>query len=282
MDGKVCALPVEAIQNVIASARGKVSVYFKDLSSGRFFEHQASVPIPSASLIKVPILVRFFMDAAADRLDLKETVTIKACNRVGGSGVLDGFPEGVALPWEVLARLMIVLSDNCATNEILDKIGIGEVQEFVEGMELKETRIQRKMMDFEAIRQGKNNYTSARDIGTLLVALGQKKFGEELSQKILQIMKRQQIRHLLPLLIPAVPSDKTAEEISLPPPGAVLVANKTGDLGDKLHDAGLFLLPDGKSYVLAVMTYDLPTLSDGIAPIAEISRLVYRSMCEEE
>ena len=281
MDGTgTCGIPVGKIKDVIASAQGKVSVYFRDLSGKQVFEHESSVRIPSASLIKVPILMRLFMDAAHNGLDLNQAVPLKPQNRVGGSGVLDLFPEDTSLPLEVLARLMIVLSDNCATNEIIDKIGIGRIQEFIESMGLKETSIQRKMMDFEAIKQGKNNYTSARDMGNLLVHLGESKFGDAFSKKVLGVMKRQQVRHLLPLLIPAVASDKTVEEMTLPPPGAVLVANKTGDLGDKLHDAGWFLLPDGREYVLVVMTYDLPALSDGMTPITEISRLVYWGMTE--
>ncbi|MBP8784464.1 MAG: serine hydrolase [Synergistaceae bacterium] len=279
MNSKINGFSEKAIENVIASARGNVSVYFKDISSGWTFEHEASSKIPSASLIKVPILLHLLMEAASGRIDMQEIVTIKPCNRVAGTGVLDGFPENVALPWETLARLMIILSDNCATNEILDKVGISGVQGFIDSMGLKETSIERKMMDFTAIKEGKNNYTSVRDMGTLFAALADGKWGEDFSQKTFRILKRQQMRHLLPLLIPAVPSDKNAESIFLPPSGMVLVGNKTGDLTDKLHDVGWFILPDGRSYVLAIMTYNLPMLSDGLPTISEISRLIYKSMC---
>ena len=106
-----------------------------------------------------------------------------------------------------LAKLMIVLSDNIATNEIMDVIGMERFNSFCREMGYQNITLMRKMMDFEAIQQGKNNYMCAGETGRLLSAISRGEFvNPEISQTIFDIMASQQCRNKLPALLPAVAS----------------------------------------------------------------------------
>ena len=172
---------------------------------------------------------------------------------------------------------MIVLSDNIATNEIMDVIGMERFNSFCREMGYQNITLMRKMMDFEAIQQGKNNYMCAGETGRLLSAISRGEFvNPEISQTIFDIMASQQCRNKLPALLPAVASYSGSK--SAIPEGQVLVANKTGDLVGIQHDVGSFELPDGRRYLIAMFTGDLENDSAGIAAISQVSLAVYQAL----
>jgi len=135
------------------------------------------------------------------------------------------------------------------------------------------------MLDFEAIRQGKNNYMTAGEAGRLLVKIAKGEFvTPEISQTIVSIMEHQQCRNKLPALLPAVPSYAPEEDKKNLKPGTVLVANKTGELVGIQHDVGIFTLPDGRRYVIAILSGELENDAQGISTIQQISRAVYDAL----
>lgn len=177
-------------------------------------------------------------------VDLDAPRTIDPRNRVGGTGILCELGTDYTPSLRDLAKLMIVLSDNIATNEIMDVIGMERFNSFCREMGYQNITLMRKMMDFEAIQQGKNNYMCAGETGRLLSAISRGEFvNPEISQTIFDIMASQQCRNKLPALLPAVASYSGSK--SAIPEGQVLVANKTGDLVGIQHDVGIFELPDG-------------------------------------
>lgn len=272
-------IPQNQIYQLLAEVKGTFGIYIQDLETDEVFQINPDHVFPSASVIKIPMLALLLQDVADGRVDWKSPRAITPSNRVGGTGVLCELEESYTPTLETLAKLMIVLSDNIATNEIMDIIGIDRHNEFCRKMGYANTVLMRKMLDFEAIRQGKNNYMSAGEAGDLLVKIAKGEFvNPEISQTIVSIMEHQQCRNKLPALLPAVPSYAPEEDKKNLKPGTVLVANKTGELVGIQHDVGIFTLPDGRRYVIAILSGELENDAQGISTIQQISRAVYDAL----
>ncbi|HHY36864.1 MAG TPA: serine hydrolase [Firmicutes bacterium] len=231
-------LPERQILELLGTLEGEVGLYLEDLATGETFTVNPDRVFPSASVIKIPILAALFALAEEGKVDLAGEITIKPENRVGGCGVLSELNPGLKPTVLDVATLMIIQSDNAATNELIDLVGMDRVNGFAGELGLEQTRLQRKMMDSEAVKQGRDNFTSPRDIGRLLRLLVEGKVvSREASAKMLDIMKRQQLRNKLPALLPE----------------DVIIAHKTGDLNRLEHDVGVFFLPE-HTYILAIFT----------------------------
>ena len=270
-------IPQNEIYRILSGLAGTVGLYVEDWQSGEIFTINPEHVFPSASVIKVPMLALLMRDAQQGLVDLDAPRTIDPRNRVGGTGILCELGTDYTPSLRDLAKLMIVLSDNIATNEIMDVIGMERFNSFCREMGYQNITLMRKMMDFEAIQQGKNNYMCAGETGRLLSAISRGEFvNPEISQTIFDIMASQQCRNKLPALLPAVASYSGSK--SAIPEGQVLVANKTGDLVGIQHDVGIFELPDGRRYLIAMFTGDLENDSAGIAAISQVSLAVYQAL----
>ena len=119
----------------------------------------------------------------------------------------------------------------------------------------------------------------AGEAGRLLSSIARGKDGRaEDCETIIDFMAHQQCINKLPALLPAIPSWASADERKSMKPGTVLVANKTGDLTGIQHDVGVFTLPDGRRYVIAMFTGGLKADREGIETIARVSRAVYDAL----
>lgn len=258
-------LPGNAILSVLDCLEGEVGLYLEDVTVGDKLAVNPNQIFPSASIIKIPILAALFKAAAEGKVDLNAKTTLKAENRVGGGGVLTELSIKLRPTVLDLATLMIIVSDNAATNELIDLVGMDQVNDLVRKLGLKQTVLQRKMMDRTAAKAGRDNFTSAQDMGLLLQLLAKGQVvNEEASTKIIDIMKKQQLRNKLPSQLPR----------------EVIVAHKTGDLDFLEHDVGIFFLPE-RTYILAILTDKLSSNAAGAQAIADVSRIVYETLREE-
>jgi beta-lactamase class A len=126
---------------------------------------------PSASLIKVCIAIEVLRRAELGQLSLEERFDTAAELRVGGGGILDYLDSSTQFTLRDLCLLMLALSDNTASNFLLDLVGIGEVNETLSHLKLRHTRLARRFMDFDARASGRDNLTSASDMVALLTLL---------------------------------------------------------------------------------------------------------------
>ncbi len=150
---------------------GVVALAATHVESGRTWRHNEHLRLPSASLIKLPILAAFWETVEAGRLDPGERVSVPAeALRVEGTGVLKALAPGLQPTWSDLATLMITVSDNVATNLIIDRLGMEAIQGWIDKAGLAETRIERRMMDRAAMSAGRGNWTSAADMEAMLAA----------------------------------------------------------------------------------------------------------------
>jgi beta-lactamase class A len=231
----------------------------KDLTSGEMFEANADTVFPQASSIKIPILVKLYQQAQAEGLRLAERIEVKRAQMVGGSGVVQHFGDTTsALSLGDLAVLMIVLSDNTATNVLIDRLGMDKVNDFLKRQGLTETRLQRRMMDLDAQRAGRENLSTPREMVTLLELLYQGKLLDAAhTARVMEILKYRKstpLRRGLP------------ENLEL--------ADKPGGIEGVRCDSGVVLLA-GRPYAIAVMTTYVKEGEAAERAISEISRLAF-------
>lgn len=125
---------------------GKVSLYAKNLDTGASYGLRADDPVRTASTIKLAIMVECFAEAAEGKLKWAEPLTVTADEKVSGSGLVQDFSNGDQLPIRDMVDLMIVVSDNTATNLILNRIGGNAVNARMAQLGLRQTRVMRKIL----------------------------------------------------------------------------------------------------------------------------------------
>jgi beta-lactamase class A len=131
---------------LIEAHQGKVAVAAKNLKTGETFQYHADEPMPTASLIKLPVMVEAYRQAAEKTIDLDTMVTLKDSDKVPGSGILTShFSAGASFPLRDAVHLMIVYSDNTATNLVLEVIGIGATAATMEKMGYPNTKLHSKV-----------------------------------------------------------------------------------------------------------------------------------------
>jgi beta-lactamase class A len=241
--------------------RGVISVYIEDLQTGRSIAYNESVPIPAASVIKVPVAVALYEQELQGKITLDTEVVLRASDKADGSGVLKRVRSGTRLTVANLLELMIQRSDNTATNLLTDLISLEEVNNSCRRQGLAVTCMPRAIMDLEARDlRSIENYTSAADMARLMKGLYFKKILDAAScDQILEIMKGQKVRDRLPRYLP---------------PG-VVVAHKTGLMNNICHDVGI-IYGGNHDYVVAVLTADFPSFRYAKDAIGKVGRMVYQ------
>ena len=254
----------QAASKVIDGLDGVFGVVVHDLKSGERFTHLPDRPFTQASVIKLPILVELFRQDRAGQLSLDRVETVPGAEFVAGSGVLRWLtPDRTSMTLRDLAILMIVLSDNTATNLIINRVGMDNVNRAMEELGYGETRLRRLMMDAQATREGRENISTPAETADLLARLHRRDIldaeacGEIL--RILAIPKRGRINANLP--------------------SGVQVANKTGSLarGGVVNDAGI-IEAEGVALVVSAMINEGTDRDASEAAIAEISRLAFEAV----
>jgi beta-lactamase class A len=240
-----------------AAHDGVMGIYVRDLTGGQIFAVHSDTVFPQASSIKIPILIELLRQAQTGKLNLGDRVEIRRANLVGGSGVLQFFSDGgSALSLRDLAVLMVVLSDNSATNLLIDRVGMDNVNALLDSLGLHQTRLTRKMIDIPAERADRENHSTPREMATLVELLDAGKILDaaytKMALEILEYPKESPLRAGVP------------ENIT--------VAEKPGSLNGAQCDTGIVFLA-GRPYVISVMTTYNQT--DGDADITAVSRRVF-------
>jgi len=255
-----------ALGDIEAKLDGVLGLALKDLKTGKTFFLNEREVFPQASSIKIAVLLEAFKQAEEGRLRLDEFIALEENRKVAGSGVLFylGRPS-LSLSVRDTAVLMVVLSDNTATNLLIDKVGLEAVNKRLDVLGLPKTRLRRKMMDLQAAAEGRENVSTPLEMLTLL-------------EKIWKggVLKEPFRKDLLAIL--AIPKDSPLRSGV---PTGVDVAEKPGELEAVRCDSGIVMLP-GRPYILSVMTTYLKRDADGNPAIAAISRVAYEHLSRLE
>ena len=243
---------MEAIERAIEAFSGQVALAWYDFRRSEHVFLDADRPLPAASLIKLPILAAALQSVHRGELDLAKRYAIRIRDRAGGSGVIQTLRRGLHLTVEDLLTLMITISDNSATNRIIDLVGIDDVNAFCRGAGLEHTRLvgplqQPPERQTEAQRAGQVNETSAGDMLGLLLQLER---GDLLPPAETAVAKRillaQEYKDGLGRYLPL--DDRAYED-------AWRLAAKSGWLPGVRHDAGIAFDAEGVPLgALVVMT----------------------------
>ncbi len=248
---------------VAAEARldGVLGVAVKDLVSGRMIEIRGDVVFPQASAIKLALVYELYQQAGAGRIDLSALRALPKV-RVGGSGVLPYLSDKARLTVRDLAILMMSLSDNAATNILVDEVTFSAVNARMDSLGLGKTRFRRHMIDLAAARRGEENVSTPREMMRLIEAINR---ADGLTPALADDLRA----------VVGVPkSAETAFRSALP--GELIVLDKGGSLEGVRTATGMVLLKY-RPYAAAIMTTALRNEPDGENAIREISRLIYET-----
>lgn len=253
---------LQRVETLASESGGTVSVAVRGVVGMSDLSLRADEVVSSASVIKVPMLVEACRQMRDGLLAPDTPFELADPQRVKGSGVMRYLHTGAVLTLEDLLTLMIVVSDNTATNILVDVLGVDQVNSTMRAMGCTRTTLQRKMYDWEMIEKGLDNLCTAGEMADLLARIARgDALGQPWDAKMLDILLHQQDRYKLGLFLPE----------------GVKLANKTGSREGIMHDCGVVTAGELR-YSIAVFTRNAKTPGDAILAIARISRAVYDCM----
>lgn len=255
----VTADPTVAIEKLLSGSPGRVALVVE--ADGFSYRRDADEVFASASVIKLPILLAVLDEARRGGVSLDEEFALPRGRAVGGAGLIEFLHEGAVLTLGDLLLFMICLSDNAATNLVIERFGMDRLNGYWTNLGLKVTRLRRLMMDKEARLAGRENTISAAEVQFLLGELAHPRaIDVDIAQQAVTLLARQQFTAGLGFFLPEA-----------------RVAHKTGELEGLFHDVGII---DGDSGGAPSIIYTF--LSDGATNVGDsqvlagrIGRLVY-------
>lgn len=281
----------QKLLDITQGASGTFGVTVKHLQTGEAASINGNELFQLASTFKIPILATLYRDVEAGKLSLDDRFKVSEEDLVPGSGVLQELHLGVEVTVKDLAMLMIIVSDNLATDRLLKLVGTEQVTAYMRELGLENTHIHHSCWDLLSLCVGmepqaysrealnkilawkfdpssivfqadpRNNAATPEDMAKLVELIAKKQIiSEQACDGMLDILFRQQFNSRLPYMLPA----KTK------------VAHKTGTLSDCVNDVGVIYLPEDKgSFAISVLSKNNPTMEEGERTIGRLARAAY-------
>jgi beta-lactamase class A len=252
--------------------KGVFAVAVKDLSTGQEFLINAQDTYHAASTMKTPVLIETYKQAAEGKFRITDSVMVKNTFK----SIVDGSPYsldsvtdsehdlykkvGTKLPISDLLFRMITQSSNLATNNVIDLVGAKNVNQTMHRYGIKKMEVLRGVEDTKAFNAGLNNTTNAYDLMLVFERLAKgTAVNKASSDAMIDILLHQHF------------SNKIAGKL----PKDVKVANKTGSIAGVMHDSGIVFLPDGRKYVIVMLSRGIDSEDASAETLANVSKLVY-------
>jgi beta-lactamase class A len=247
-------------------------VAYKDLSSGEELLINEKISFHAASTMKTPVLIEAYKQAAAGKFQIQDSILVKnefksivdrslySLDAKDDSEVDLYTKENKKVKIYDLLYLMIIKSSNLATNLIIDLVGAKNANNTMQEMGASDIQVLRGVEDTKAYRKGLNNTTTAYDQMLIFSEMANGKIvSQESSDAMINILLDQKFNDKIPAKLPK----------------DVKVAHKTGWITGVNHDAGIVFLPDGRKYVLVLLSKDLENDQAAVESMAKISKLIY-------
>jgi beta-lactamase class A len=232
-----------------------MGVAIEDLTSGQKYQLRENEVFPQASSIKIAVLAELYRQAQQGKLKLTDLYVVKSADLVEDSPIMNGLTPGVTqITLRDLATMVAAVSDNSAANILIDRVGMQNVNSFLDSLGLTHTRLRRKMMDLKAAGEGRENISTPGEMMTLLDAIYRGKvLNKSLTDDFFKLL-----------------STKKNSWIPRDLPENLKIADKDGELEGVRNDSGVIFL-ENRPYILCVMTTYLPRERDGEEAISKIS-----------
>jgi beta-lactamase class A len=243
------------IEQIDRNLDGVMGVAIEDLASNEHYFLREDEVFAQASSIKITVLANLYLQAQQGKLKLTDSYTVQSSDLVPDSDIMNGLTPGVTrITLRDLATMMVAVSDNAATNVLIDRVGMQNVNAMLDSLGLTHTRLRRKMMDLEAAKKGRENISTPREMMSLLEAIYHGKLlHKESTEDFFKVLSTNKDSW--------IPRDL--------PPG-LKIANKPGSLEAVRNDSGLVFV-EGRPYVICVMTAYLRNEREGEQAIAQVS-----------
>ncbi len=248
------------IQDVDQHLDGVMGVAIEDLNTGEHFLLNEDEVFAQASSIKITVLANLYLQAQQGKLKLTDLYTVQSSDLVPDSDIMGGLTPGITrITLRDLATMMVAVSDNSATNVLIDRVGMQNVNAMLDSLSLTHTRLRRKMMDVQAAKEGRENISTPREMMMLLDAIYHDK-----------VLNKESAADFFKML-------STNKDSWIPRnlPADLKVANKPGSLEAVRNDSGIVFV-EGRPYVICVMTAFLRNERDGEEAISKISLDAWR------
>lgn len=262
----------QAITKELSSQKGDFGVVFYDLQSKKHINIHADELFHAASTMKLPVMIEVFRQAHEGKFRLTDSlVVINQFKSIVDSSLyqLDSSDDSYSPLYHEIGRkvsiydltyLMIIHSSNLATNLVIDLVGAENVMSTIHKMGVKKMKVLRGVEDQKAYDLGMNNVTTASDLSLLLRDIALNRILSKTDcEAMIKILLDQKHNKIIPALLPP----------------DVKVAHKTGNITGVLHDAGIVFLPDGRKYILVLLSKNLLDEGASTQAMAKVSRMIY-------
>lgn len=248
------------IEQIDQHLDGVMGVAIEDLTTGDHFLLHENDVFAQASSIKITVLADLYLQAQEGKLKLTDLYTVQSSDLVPDSDIMNGLTPGVTrITLRDLATMMVAVSDNAATNVLIDRVGMQNVNSMLDSLGLSHTRLRRKMMDLQAAKEGRENISTPREMMQLLDAIYHGK-----------LLNKESTADFFKML-----STNKSSFIPRDLPADLKIANKPGELEAIRNDSGIVFVA-GRPYVICVMTGFLRNERDGEEAISQVSLAAWR------
>ena len=265
----------EGILRVLKSQKGEFAVAFRDLSTGDSIFLNAREAFHAASTMKTPLMIEIYRQAAEGKFSLGDSLIVRNefHSIVDGSlysldpkddSELDLYKhQGEKVPVKTLVYLMITRSSNLATNLLISLVGADHVTETMNYYGGTGLKVLRGVEDDKAFQKGMNNMVTAFGLLEIYEKMAKGLLvNESSSEAMIRILEDQQFNEIIPARLPP----------------SVKIAHKTGWFKSVNHDSGIVFLPDGRKYVLVLLSKNVEKDEDAVKALANISGMIYQHM----
>ncbi|MFZ5515997.1 MAG: serine hydrolase [Candidatus Zhuqueibacterota bacterium] len=262
------------------SIGGRIGIAARNLRTGETLAYKSEEKFPSASVIKVPVMVEYFYQVAEGKISPAQKMKLDESNKFGGSGLYQYFFGATEQQLIDAVSMMIIVSDNTATNLVLDALGstheekLAAVNERMKSLGLKDTRLLNKLMSWptktnapESIRYGVG-VTTPQDMVMLMEKMYTCQLADSsVCRQMIDMLAKQEYNDMIPRLLPFE---------SAP---ALRVAHKTGSVTGVANDIGLILSPNA-DIAIAIFCDQIQdrresSENSGVMAAAQAARLVW-------
>ncbi|WP_435356381.1 serine hydrolase [Emticicia sp. SJ17W-69] len=239
----------------------KVTMLVESIEGKVYFSHRADERVPSASVIKIPILIELMEKVKKHELSLDKIHTLTNAEKTGGSGILANIAEGKQLTIRDIAQEMIRSSDNTATNILIHEIGMEAINQNLAQLGMMKTRLNRVMMDTEAVKQGRENYVNVVEINALMRLIYNKKVATPtLCDEMISMLKN------------------CADTATIPRnlPKDLIIAHKTGGLPYVRGDAAIIYTT--KPFIISIFIEGFNDETAAEQAIGDLAEICWREL----